>query len=389
MGDNSSDGFSFIKSGPFRDFLIGRGWIKSAPAALPVCAVIGALICWLPLLLLSAIHGVALGNSVQIPFLLDFASHIRFLFAVPLLIIAEVPIERRLSLTAAQFVRSGLVESRDLAAFRSGFEMSARLGNSILAKAVLLILGLLGLLGGIQMELAYSSTWQISQTGAIMGRTAAGWWYAAVSLPIYRFLLYLWLWRLAVWSWFLRRASRMNLKLDPTHPDLAGGLGFLALGQAPFGIIIFAAASVISAILAERIIFEGASLLSFKVSIIGFVILSVLLFLAPLFLFIGKLYRLKKRGLLEYGSLASRYTRDFAQKWIRGEMAESPLGSPDLESLSGLADGFQIVRKMRLIPFELQSLVPLLAGAIVPMLPLAFIAFPLEDIVAKIIKLVF
>ena len=390
MEDPSGESL-FIKGGPFRKFLVRRGWVRSGSAGLMTGAAACAIIAWLPLLLLSAAHGLASGDSVQIPFLQDFASHIRFLFAVPLLIVAEIPVYRRLGLMTAHFVRSGLVAPQDLPSFYSSVKkISAKLINSVLPLALFLLLALLGFfLNGMRMEPVHPSTWRMAQTGAMIRLTAAGWWYASVSLPLYRFLLYLWLWRLAVWTGFLWRVSRMKLNLNPTHPDLAGGLGFLTLAQEPFGLIIFASASVISAALAQNMMFAGASLSSFKFLITGFVFLSVLLFMAPLFLFTGKLYNVKKKGLLEYGAFASIYTEDFAQKWIGEKTGESPLGSPDIQSLSDLANSFQIVRKMKLAPFDLEAFVPLLAGAAVPMLPLVLISFPLDEIVAKIIRLVF
>ncbi len=383
------EGAPFIGDGPLRKFLARRGWIRPGPAGLVVAAAACALICWLPLLLISAAQGLALGDAVRVPFLLDFASHIRFLVAVPLLMIAEVPVGKRLGLTAREFVRSGLVRGRDLSAFRSSYGKASRLGNSALAMACLLALALLGLLGGLSAELAHFSTWQIAGTGAVMRRTAAGWWYAAVSLPLYRFFIYLWLWRLAVWTWFLQRVSRIDLALDPIHPDQAGGLGFLALGQEPFGIITFAAASVISAAMARQIVFEGASFFSFKFLIAGFIFLSVLLFTAPLFLFTRKLYHLKETGLFEYGAFASAYTRDFAQKWIKGSTEGSPLGTPDIQSLSDLSNSFQIIRKMRIIPMDLKNFILLLAAAVGPMVPLVLMSFPLETIVGRIIRMVF
>jgi hypothetical protein len=63
-------------------------------------AILFALITWLPLLILSALQGVALGSTVKIPFLFDFAASIRFLIAGPLLIIAEILIDPRLRVIA-------------------------------------------------------------------------------------------------------------------------------------------------------------------------------------------------------------------------------------------------------------------------------------------------
>jgi hypothetical protein len=49
-----------------------------------------SLLAWLPLLALSALEGHALGGNVAVPFLLDVDVHIRFLVALPLLIVAEL-----------------------------------------------------------------------------------------------------------------------------------------------------------------------------------------------------------------------------------------------------------------------------------------------------------
>jgi hypothetical protein len=46
--------------------------------------------------------------------------------------------------------------------------------------------------------------------------------------PLYQFLLVRWYYRMFIWTHFLWRVSRVELSLIPTHPDLVGGLGFLA-----------------------------------------------------------------------------------------------------------------------------------------------------------------
>jgi hypothetical protein len=49
-----------------------------------------SLLAWLPLLVLSAWSGQALGGGATVPFLLDVEAHVRFLVALPLLILAEL-----------------------------------------------------------------------------------------------------------------------------------------------------------------------------------------------------------------------------------------------------------------------------------------------------------
>src|SRR6187431_1933829 len=60
-------------------------------------------IAWIPLLLLSALAGHALGDAVEIPFLHDVEAHVRFLVALPILIAAELIVHRRLRPAVRQF----------------------------------------------------------------------------------------------------------------------------------------------------------------------------------------------------------------------------------------------------------------------------------------------
>jgi hypothetical protein len=60
------------------------------------------LLTWLPLLLLSAWKGSAMGDHVQIPFLHDFSAYARFWIALPLLIIADPIVDSRFAKMAGR-----------------------------------------------------------------------------------------------------------------------------------------------------------------------------------------------------------------------------------------------------------------------------------------------
>ena len=77
------------------------------------------------------------------------------------------------------------------------------------------------------------SSWQ--RLGSTI--TPAGWWYILISLPILYFFLACWAWLFLLWAWFLFRTSRLDLELTPTHPDRAGGLGFLGWSMVSFGLV--------------------------------------------------------------------------------------------------------------------------------------------------------
>lgn len=56
--------------------------------------------------------------------------------------------------------------------------------------------------------------------------TITGWWYFLISSSALKIMLFHWFWRFLIWGDFLFHISRVKLKLQPIHPDLAGGLGY-------------------------------------------------------------------------------------------------------------------------------------------------------------------
>ena len=167
-----------------------------------------------------------------------------------------------------------------------------------------------------------ASTWVAgSAAGSGFGFGAlslAGWWFTLVSVPIFQFLLLRWYFRLFIWIRFLWQVSRIDLQLVPTHPDRAGGLGFLANVVYAFAPFLLAHGILLAALIADRIFFEGAKLPQFTVEIISAVAVLVFVVLCPLLVFAGQLSRAKRAGLREYGVFAQRYVREFDTKWIRG-----------------------------------------------------------------------
>jgi hypothetical protein len=92
---------------------------------------------------------------------------------------------------------------------------------------------------------AQSGTWFWPEAGK--GLTLVAYWYALVALPIFQFLIFRWIYRMAVWSRILWKVSRLNLLLTPTHPDAAGGLAFVGKSLISFGVILFALSAVFQA----------------------------------------------------------------------------------------------------------------------------------------------
>jgi hypothetical protein len=384
---NNEVEFSIVDGGLLDEGLKRAGLNKPDAKFLGLRLVALAVISWLPLLILSAKAGLMLGDTVQIPFLHDFAVHTRLLLALPLLLIAEAVIDPKLRIVIRHFFTSGLILEKDLIEFSQLIVDAVRRKKSYAAELIILLIVIVQNTSSLQIVSGSTlSTWHEVKGTDGKEFTAAGWWYVCVSAPIFQFLLYRWLWRFFIWSNLLRRIAKLDLQLFPTHPDHAGGLSFLGMGQSKFVVIILALSSVVAAVIANRVLYGGETLVSFKFIAAMFVVLNVILFLGPLMVFTPKLIKLKHRGLLEYSTLATAYSRSFDQKWLRGdnEQNEPLLGTGDIQSLADLSTSVENIETMKAFPFNLSVVKSLVVAAVLPFLPLVATVIPLKDLLKEI-----
>ena len=93
---------------------------------------------------------------------------------------------------------------------------------------------------------------------------------------------------------------------------------------------------------------------------------------------------------MEYGTLATSYTTDFDEKWLRGGVKnETIMGSADIQSLSELANSYTVVRQMRAVPFDFSDVKVVIAATVTPLLPLLLTIMPLEELLHRLVKIVF
>jgi hypothetical protein len=387
-----SPDFSLVLGGPLYQLFQKSHLSGGALELLHRRILLIPLFAWLPLLLLSLIGGHALGGVVKIPFLHDIEAHARFLVALPALIAAELIVHLRMRPAVLEFVERNIVVPEEMPKFRAAIDSATRLRNSIgLEVGILVLVYTLGHWIWRSQVAIGAATWYATPQDTHLHLTPAGYWYAFVSVPLFQFILLRWYSRLLIWFRFLWQVSRLNLRLTPTHPDRAGGLDFLGKTAYAFGPILFAQGALLSGIIATQILFEGKSLLSFKVEIIGFVAFFVLFVLGPLAMFTPSLLRAKRTGLAEYGMLASRYVQGFEGKWIRGDVPKGDelLGSGDIQSLADLGNSYAIVQEMRVVPFGLRDVTPLVVASVAPLLPLLLTVFSPEELVSRLIKILF
>jgi hypothetical protein len=380
--------FSLVLGGPTYQFFRKSHLAGDALEMLYRRLIIITLLAWLPLLLLSTISS-STGSVGRLSFFHDVEVHVRFLVALPVLIAAELIVHSRIRPVVHRFVERRIVILQDLPRFERAINSAVSFRNSIpIELGLLLLVYTLGLWLWRSRIAIVAPTWY-ALPGGRWHLTPAGVWYVFVSIPILQFLLLRWYLRLFIWFRFLWQVSRIDLNLVPTHPDRCAGLAFLGRSAYAFGPVLFAQGAMLAGLVAARVLYRGESLTSFKLQIGGFIVFFVVAILGPLVMFTPGMARAKRKGLADYGLLAQRYVESFEQKWVLGHPAEQLLGSADIQSLADLGNSYAVVNEMRSIPFGLQDITRLAVATAAPLLPLMLTIFSPEELIMRVIKVVF
>lgn len=387
-----SPDFSLVLGGPLYQ-LLRRAHLSNDVLELQRrrIAVI-SLVTWLPLLLLAAASGTLLDGSVAVPFLKDLEVHVKFLVALPLLVLAELTVHQRMRTLATTFRDRQLLPPDAAARFEAAIASAYRLRNSVTAELTLVaIVYFLGIAVVWRHYTALdTATWYATPGPEGSRLSLAGAWYGYVSLPIFQFLLCRWYFRIVIWARLLWKVSRIPLELVPTHPDRVGGLGFLSNTVYAFVPLLLAHGALLAGTLASRIFYEGARLTDFKLEILLLMVFVVFLVVGPLLVFAPQLSRAKRTGLRDYGTLAQQYTRAFDAKWVRGGAgSQEILGTGDIQSLADLGNTFEVVRTMRIIPVSKDAIFQLGIATLLPIVPLVLTMMPLEELLKRLLGIVF
>jgi len=374
-----------LLGGPLQWLGCRLGLVRDGSNTIRLGVALG-LFCWVVLLALAFLEGF--GRRIfSLP---AIGSHVRLLVAIPLMFLGETCVAPQMAEFARYVVRSGLVPAAALTALASNIRRTCQLKDSRLAEGLLFLVAFaLPLVGPVDALAGKTSSWAVvlQSTGGKFPWTTG--WYLGFCLPFFRFLLFRWLWRLGLWWWFLWRLHKLELRLVPTHSDSTAGLGFLEVVHENFAAVILAISAVCSAQFAEDI---SSGTMVFD-ALYGWVpivlLLTTVLFMAPLCMFSQKLWKARNSGMSEYMAMADRYVKAFDHKWIRGEEAsgESQLGTADLQSLADLTNSLNVVRGMRWIPVGQRQMTILFASTIAPLLPLLLLKYPIDQVTAKVFQM--
>jgi hypothetical protein len=178
------------------------------------------------------------------------------------------------------------------------------------------------------------------------------------------------------------------MDLVPTHPDGAGGLGFLARVPTMFSPVVLAASAVFASRLAHDVLYHDVRVESLRLPMLGFGVLVLVLFLAPLAVWARPLGAAKRRALAEYGALVGRHGRLVRRRWILGQPVqdEGLLGAPEIGPVADTLALYEAVQKLRPVPVSRVSVLAIALPVLVPLLPVLAIEIPVRDLLLKIVS---
>jgi hypothetical protein len=381
--------FSLVLGGPLFQLLRKAHLEGDALELLHRRTIASIVLTWFPLLILSMVSGVR-GGVERISFFHDIEVHARFLVALPILIAAELLVNSRLSPAVRRFIEWRIVLPEQRPVFRKAIDSALKIRNSVFVElALIAVVYTVGLLvWNSRTELGLWTWYELP--GSRWNLTPAGYWYVFVSLPAFQFILLRWYMRLFIWFRFLWQVNQIELNLIPTHPDRCGGLSFLGKSSYAFAPILFAQGALLAGLVADRVLYRGETLQSFRFQIGGFIVFFVVAVLAPLLMFVPRMARARRKGLADYGLLAQRYVESFDEKWVREPLPSAELlGTGDIQSLADLGNGYQVIREMRIVPFGLQDISRLAIATAAPLSPLLLTIFSFEELLIRIFKVVF
>jgi hypothetical protein len=345
----------------------------------------------IPPFLLSTLAGTAWGGTVEMPFLRDVNSLVRLFVVVPVLVIAARSIGVQLNVAMSYLDSSSLIGQADRAAYADAREDVTRRASSTAVELVLLAAALLVPLALLWLSGAEPrggvTNWMLGAPEET-ALSAAGWYFTLISRPLVGFFLILWAWRYLLWCLFMRRLGRLDLALQPAHPDQVGGLAPVVRAHSSFVLVGFAVNCALSGAIANELLFGGIGITEARPEIIFFTAVALIALVAPLVVFTPGLLRAKNRGMVEYGRLAHQLTVDFDARWQNpGE--EMLLDTADPSAMADFNADYDAVQAMNVLPIGLHQLAVIGVILFVPFGALAVTQVPLAQLVKGLASKVF
>jgi hypothetical protein len=374
MATLAGRGYSFSNGGPFYE-LTQRLHLLGPNGTLRFAWLVA--VAWVPLVLVAVVR-LVFGMPVS-PLVLDISVHVRFLVALPLLLVSSHLLDAACRGAVRALYDAQLAEPAALDPIMLRAEQLRTSGWVELVIALLaLAIGQLGLWGvtaptGLFHGVEHHTLWSFSRI-----------WYSVISFPLWQFLSARWMWRWGVWIYTLVRLSRLPLAATASHPDHAGGLGCLAWPLTGYSWYVAAFASVLAGAWDTQLLEQRLTISSLAPSVVTLVIAAVLVGYVPLLVFTPQLYAVKRRDLMKHTLFGFDYMRQFERTWMGDTRADVLAGTDDIQGMAAYVSAFLVVQSTRLTVFDPKRMKNLAIAVLLPMVPMLASLIPLSSVMPRL-----
>ncbi|SAL34903.1 hypothetical protein [Caballeronia humi] len=350
-------------------------------------AILLALFTWLPIAVWGFILRRTSEGAVGESLLSHFDIHARCLIAIPCFVIAEGVGAALVPRLLALFKMGGIVTPADEPRFNQILADTARLRDRTLAWVLIGVAIVAGVAFGPWAYGDEPLRWaaEVTANGDRIG--FGGWWYLLVVRPLFMALCFAWLWRLVLMCVLFYRIAQLPLSFVPTHPDRAGGIGFIERSLTMFSPVVFGLSAVAASSFAHEILFHGGTVTALRLPMTAVAVVLSIIFLLPMLCFMKALGAAKRRAEAEYGALVANHGRAVRRRWIEGDHTAPPamLDAPELGATADVMVLYTSAKSMRPVPLSKRGIATIVAPAALPMLVAAATQVPIKSILLKVL----
>ncbi len=347
---------------------------------------------WFPLLLLAAVEGMAIGPTRQQSMLFDFVVHIRYLIALPLLLLVLKDTGQQLNEVLDHFIKSKTVQATDQKKFEDVLLSNTRLQSSAFAFAVMFLIACFVSYYFINFKIAdFAPTWRTLGFQGDQTLSLAGWWFYLVLQPIYTIILLTIIFRSYLWWRILFKTSRLNLQLRASHGDGRGGLSFLSESIKAFYLPAFMISVSLAAGAADLLTLDNMNFMTLRFTVGSIAAVQLILFVGPLCFFLPAMVKSKREAIYLYGTLGNHQLEIYEEKWFKLKKTTEKewLESPDFSSIIDSTSISSRVTEMKVVPFGQGEIVGLVVAVILPFIPIMALGMSWKVIVQNLVKFIF
>lgn len=368
----------------FSNLPVMDSWWKKIRMPTRLSSII--MITWVPLLVLSTIENALYELSPTQSFIHDYAVHMRFLVALPLLLLSCLNSGSKIRKILQHFIDANIIEETERGKFQDQIADAMRLRDSRFAKIILLVFIYTLTFFYFKTFAALDvETWRTMIIRGDHGPTRAGWWFMLVSQPLYHYALFYFIYRVLIWARLLFKISRLNLKLSPINGDGIGGLGFVEGSIKTFVLPVFAISTSLAGGMINLVLYDNFQMNQLKILLILLISVYLLLFVGPLFFFTRPLKKAKSFWAYQYGIMLGQIIPEFEKS---NEFRDPHFNSVGYESLDASIALVDRAHSMRIYPMKIKLMIPIVLAMVLPFLPVVALKVPWKVILQHAVKLI-